>query len=189
MHIGYAPTYAADQHFNQQPRALDVAGCERIVSNKAVRDQAGGEGLRDALSHPWPGEKFVGFNLDWPGRTLRQLIKLTEAPRRGDVGCRSLTDGIGAGKPSCGLFPQTMTALSKMERPLAPKRRRVVRSVAGARGCNGFRHPKHSAHLVKQAKRLLANGTTNLFEFGANVAVTRSIQQRDLKNAPTSRAG
>jgi DNA invertase Pin-like site-specific DNA recombinase len=185
--IGYARNSAADQGLNEQTDALGWAGLERIFSDTADCGQAGREGLANAPSQLRPGDELVVFKLDRLGRTVRQLIKLVDELRRRDVGFRSLTDGIGTAA-SRGLFLQTMTALSEMERSLTRERTRVGLTAARARGREGSRPPKLSLHQIEQAKNLLANRATNVSEIAASLGVARLTLYRAIERASESRA-
>jgi len=132
-------------------------------------------------------DKLVVFKLDRLGWIVRQSIKLIEL-RRQDVSSRSITDGTGVAIPNGGLFPQTITAPSKMERPRTPERRRVGRTIARTREREGGWHPKLNAHQINQAKRLLADRSTKLFEIAARLGVAGSALFRAIERASVSRA-
>jgi DNA invertase Pin-like site-specific DNA recombinase len=188
LHIGYAPASTADQNFKQQTRALGCAGCDRIFLSNSDRNQSNKEGVMDALSDLRLGDKLVVFELDRLGWTVHQLIKLIEEPRRRDVCFRDIADGTGAAIPNGGLFLQTITASSKMERPRTPERRRVGRTIARTRGREDGLYPKYSAHQIKPPKSLLADRSTKLFEIAGRLSVAGSTLFRAIERASVSRA-
>jgi DNA invertase Pin-like site-specific DNA recombinase len=142
----------------------------------------------DALSDLDLGDKLVVFNLDRLVWTVRQLIKLVDEPRRRDACFRDIAEGTGAAIPNGGLFPQTITASSKMERPRTTERRRVGRTIARTPGREDGRHPKYSAPQINPPKSLLADRSTNLFEIAARLGVAGSALFRAIERASVSRA-
>lgn len=94
MLIGYARVCTPDQDLVLQVDALNAAGCEHIVTDKASGADIGRPGLADALRMARNGDTLVIWKLDRLGCTIERLVDLTADLAACGVELCSLTDGI-----------------------------------------------------------------------------------------------
>jgi DNA invertase Pin-like site-specific DNA recombinase len=78
MLIGYARVSTDDQKLNLQQDALRAAGCEKIFEDYISGAKAARPGLSAALEMTRSGDTLVVWRLDRLGRSLKDLIQLTE---------------------------------------------------------------------------------------------------------------
>ncbi|BAY91335.1 resolvase [Tolypothrix sp. PCC 7601] len=75
MLIGYARISTDDQNLNLQMDALQLAGCEKIYSDRISGAKAVRPGLTLALEVARTGDVLVVWRLDRLGRSLKDLLK------------------------------------------------------------------------------------------------------------------
>jgi DNA invertase Pin-like site-specific DNA recombinase len=92
--IGYACVSTDDQLLDLQQDALTKVGCERIFIDRESGDKATRPGLTLALDILWPGDTLVVWRLDRLGRSLKNLIELTELLRERSIQLHSIQEGI-----------------------------------------------------------------------------------------------
>ena len=88
--IGYARVSTDDQKLNLQQDALHTAGCEKIFEDYLSGARATRPGLTSALEMARSGDTLVVWRLDRLGRSLKDLIQLTETLKQRSIGLQSL---------------------------------------------------------------------------------------------------
>ncbi len=78
MLIGYVRVSTDDQKLNLQQDALRAAGCKQIFEDYFSGVKAIRPGLNSALEIARAGDTLVVWRLDRLGRSLKDLIELTE---------------------------------------------------------------------------------------------------------------
>lgn len=143
MRIGYARVSTEDQHLERQIYALRTAGCDRIYHEKlsGKKDQERPE-LTRMLNELIAGDIVVVQKLDRLGRSLQDLINITEHLRDNGVSFISLNENIDTTTPSGRLYFQIIGALAEYERHMILERAR-----------DGIRHAKSQGrHLGRKYK-------------------------------------
>ena len=137
MQIGYARVSTGDQNLDLQRDALQKAGCDRILEDRASGAKAPRPGLDAALDYVRRGDTLVVWRLDRLGRSLKDLIQLVgELDERG-IGLRSLHESIDTTSSSGKLVFHIFGALAEFERNLIRERTRAGLQAARARGRKG----------------------------------------------------
>ena len=134
MTIGYAHVSDRGQSDRGQGLALQLealmaAGCDRTFSDTSSDTSSGtatGDGderpgLAEALGHLRRGDTLVVWRLDRLGRSLKNLIEVTQGLDRKGVGLRSLQEGIDTAAPGGEAAPRVFGALADLERELAER--------------------------------------------------------------------
>jgi DNA invertase Pin-like site-specific DNA recombinase len=142
MKIGYARVSTIEQNLNLQRDALKVAGCRKIVEDKASGSKGKRDGLERVLEMLRPGDVLVVWRLDRLGRSLKQLIELMGELEGQGIGFQSLTEAINTTTPGGKLVFHIFGALAEFERNLIRERTRAGLEAARARGRKGGRKPK-----------------------------------------------
>lgn len=158
MLVGYVRVSTNEQNTELQRKALESAECELIFEDKMSGTKASRPGLRRALRALGEGDTLVVWKLDRLGRSMRNLVLLTEELRGKGVHFRSLTDSIDTSTPMGRFFFHVMGALAEMERELIVERTRAGLAAARAQGRIGGRRPKLTPEQWAQAGRLIAAG-------------------------------
>lgn len=160
MLIGYARVSPQDQNLTMQEQALTNAGCAKIYSDKATGTSTSRPALDKALEHVREGDVLVVWKLDRLGRTVKNLIALTETLHEGGIGFRSLTDQIDTTTPDGRFYFHIMASLAQMERELTIERTHAGLAAARAQGRLPGRKRKMTDSKIASARQLLANGTS-----------------------------
>jgi DNA invertase Pin-like site-specific DNA recombinase len=139
MRIGYARVSTSDQNLDLQKDALQGAGCERIIVDKAsggTVKRAGLDRARDLLRR---GDTLVIWRLDRLGRSLKHLIELMADLEQRQVGFQSLQESIDTTSPGGRLVFHIFGALAEFERNRIRERTKAGLEAARARGRKGGR--------------------------------------------------
>ena len=138
MLIGYARVSPEGQRLDQQRRALEDAGCERIFEDTAD-GAAERPALRDAIAQLRADDSLVVWRLDRVGHSRKDLMAHAESlPARG-VGLRSVNEATDTGSSAGQLVFHLFGALAEFERALVRERTRA--DLAAARGRVGGATP------------------------------------------------
>lgn len=151
MLIGYARISTDDQNLNLQMDALQLAGCEKIYSDRISGAKAVRPGLTLALEVARTGDVLVVWRLDRLGRSLKDLIETMETLGQRGIGLSSLQESITTTNNSGRLIFHLFGALAEFERNLIRERTTAGLIAARKRGHRGGR-PK----ALDPAKRQLA---------------------------------
>jgi DNA invertase Pin-like site-specific DNA recombinase len=139
MLIGYARVSTDDQKLNLQQDALYTAGCEKIFEDYLSGARATRPGLTSALEMARSGDTLVVWRLDRLGRSLKDLIQLTETLKQRAIGLQSLQESIDTTTSSGQLIFHLFGALAEFERNLIRERTNAGLTAARARGRLGGR--------------------------------------------------
>jgi DNA invertase Pin-like site-specific DNA recombinase len=169
--IGYARVSTQDQSLELQKRELKKAGCKKIYEDVISGKQADRPGLTMALEVLRKDDTLVVWKLDRFGRSLKQLISLTEDLEKRGVHFRSLTDSIDTHTTAGRFFFHVMASLAEMERELIVERTQAGLRAARAMGRIGGRKRLMTDSKIASAKKLLASGVPAR-EIAANLGVS-----------------
>jgi DNA invertase Pin-like site-specific DNA recombinase len=151
MLIGYARISISDQNLNLQMDALQLAGCEKIYSDRISGAKAARPGLSLALEVARTGDVLVVWRLDRLGRSLKDLIEIMSTLDERGIGLQSLQESISTTNNSGRLIFHLFGALAEFERNLISERTTAGLIAARSRGHTGGR-PK----ALDPVKRQLA---------------------------------
>lgn len=159
MLIGYARVSTGDQNLALQHDALTAAGCVKIYNDTISGAKATRPGLDKALDQLRNGDTLVVWKLDRLGRSVKNLIALTDQLEHEGIGFRSLTDQIDTTTPAGRFFFHVMASLAQMERELTAERTRAGLTAARAAGKKPGRKRAMTDSKIAAARQLLAQGT------------------------------
>ncbi len=134
MNIGYARVSTQDQNLALQHDALAKVPCDRVFTDTASGAKADRVGLTEALSHLRKGDTLIVWKLDRQGRSLKNLIEVTQDLEKRGIGLKSLQEQIDTTTPGGKLVFHVFGALAEFERDLVRERTQAGLSAAGARG-------------------------------------------------------
>jgi len=149
--IGYARISTDDQNLNLQKDALQLAGCEKIYSDRISGAKAQRPGLSSSLEVSRTGDVLVVWRLDRLVRSLKDLIEIMSTLDERGIGLQSLQESISTTNNSGRLIFHLFGALAEFERNLIRERTTAGLVAARTRGHRGGR-PK----ALDPAKRQLA---------------------------------
>src|SRR5664280_2534935 len=152
--IGYARVSTDDQEVSLQEDALKAAGCLKVFIEHASGSNASRPELDRMLDQLRPGDVVVVWRLDRLGRSLKNLIALTEELADRGVGFRSLSESIDTTTANGKLFFSIMGALAEFERDLIRERTMAGLAAARARGRVGGRPSVMNAKKIDKARKL-----------------------------------
>jgi DNA invertase Pin-like site-specific DNA recombinase len=116
--IGYARVSTQDQSLELQKRELKKAGCKKIYEDVVSGKQADRQGLAMALEMLRKNDTLVVWKLDRLGRSLKQLISLTEDLEKRGIHFRSLTDSIDTHTTAGRFLFNVFARMAELERGL-----------------------------------------------------------------------
>ncbi|HEV2127089.1 MAG TPA: recombinase family protein [Thermomicrobiales bacterium] len=183
MNIGYARVSTGEQTLDLQLDALEKDGCDKVFTETASGAKSDRPLLQDALAYARPGDTLVVWRLDRLGRSLPHLIDTVTDLRERGIGFRSLTEHIDTTTPGGKLIFHVFGALAEFERDLIQERTHAGLAAARARGRVGGRPRKLTPGQVALARRLYADGETDIATICQTLGVSRATLYRVLKNS------
>lgn len=159
MRYGYARVSTQDQRLDLQIEALERAGCDEIVTEKASGARDDRPRLEALLGKVRAGDSIVVWKLDRLARSTRQLLELSERFDRDGVDLVSLNDQIDTSTPQGKLWYTMTAAMAEMERDMIVERTKAGLEAARARGVRMGR-PRTCGKQVDTAMSLHEGGMT-----------------------------
>lgn len=153
MKIGYARISTDEQNLDLQEDALQEAGCEKIIVDRASGKNTNRPGLESVKTILRKGDTLVVWRLDRLGRSLKDLIEWMSHLENEGVGFVSLQESINTSTPTGKLVFHLFGALAEFERNLILERTKAGLAAARARGGKGGRPPT----LSLEQKRILVD--------------------------------
>jgi DNA invertase Pin-like site-specific DNA recombinase len=139
MRIGYGRVSTRDQNPDAQEDALNAANCDRIFIDKASGKLASRPELDKALIVAREDDQFVITKLDRLGRSLKNLIELSDRLNKQGVALVVLDQGIDTSTPVGRMFFHILGAIAEFEHALMVERTKEGLEAARARGRVGGR--------------------------------------------------
>lgn len=180
MRIGYARVSTDDQTLDLQRDALKRAKCRHTYEEQASGKNTARPELDGCLKALRKGDTLVVWRLDRLGRSLRDLIQLTQDLQGRGIGLESLTEKIDTVTTTGKLVFHVFAALAEFERNLIRERTLAGLKAARARGRNGGRPKKLSAKELKTIRTLLRSNEVPVQDIAAQFKVNRSTLYRNV---------
>jgi DNA invertase Pin-like site-specific DNA recombinase len=156
--VGYARVSTDEQTTRLQLDALRAAGCVAIHEDSASGVSRSRPGLARALADLEAGDTLVVWRLDRLGRSLRDLLDISEMLRERDVALRSLTDHIDTSTAAGRMLYAVLGAVAQFERDVLRERTLAGMRAAKNRGEHIGRPPALSPLQIREAKKMLDRG-------------------------------
>ncbi|MFD9398354.1 recombinase family protein [Streptomyces sp. NPDC060011] len=154
MRIGYGRVSTSDQHPEAQHDALTAAQCDEIFIDKLSGKLASRPELDKALLVLREGDHLVITKLDRLGRSLRNLMDLSDLLQKKGVGLVVLDQGIDTSTPAGRLFFNIIGSIAEFEHSLMVERTKQGLEAARARGRTGGQKPKLKARQIALAQEM-----------------------------------
>ncbi len=183
--LGYARVSTVEQDAALQHDALSAAGCWRTWTDTASGAKADRPQLAEVMASLRPEDTLVVWRLDRLGRSLPHLVETVRELEQRDVGFRSLQEAIDTTTPGGRLVFHIFASLAEFERDLIRERTMAGLDAARRRGRVGGRRTVLTPGKEKQARAMLAAGSTK-DEVAAVLGVSVSTLYRRL--SPASQA-
>jgi DNA invertase Pin-like site-specific DNA recombinase len=139
LRIGYARVSTKEQSFDLQVDALRAAGCEKIYMEAVSGAYSERPELSELLRNIRSGDVLIIWKLDRLGRSLKNLVELTNLLIEKGVGLQSLQDPVDTTTSHGRLTFNIFASLAEFERDLIRERTQAGLVAARARGRNGGR--------------------------------------------------
>ncbi len=156
--IGYARVSTDEQTTALQIDALHAAGCAAIHEDSASGASRSRPGLDRAIEDLRAGDTLVVWRLDRLGRSLRDLLDISEMLQERDVALRSLTDHIDTGTAAGRMLYAVLGAVAQFERDVLRERTVAGMRAAKSRGEHIGRPLALTPLQVREAKGMLTRG-------------------------------
>jgi DNA invertase Pin-like site-specific DNA recombinase len=154
MRIGYGRVSTYDQHPESQEDALWGADCDKVFIDKITGTLASRPKLDEALLVVREGDQLVITKLDRLGRSLKNLIELSDRLDSNGVGLVVLDQGIDTATPVGKMFFHILGAIAEFEHSLMTERTKQGLEAARARGRTGGQKPKLRPRQIKLAQQM-----------------------------------
>lgn len=193
MRVGYGRVSTRDQNPEAQRDALAAAGCDQIFIDKASGKLASRPELDKALVVVRNGDQLVITKLDRLGRSLKNLIEVSEDLRARGIGLVVLDQGIDTSTPAGRMFFQIIGAIAEFEHALMAERTRDGLEAARARGRKGGRkaalRPRQVVLAQEMYDELGADGKRRytVQQIAEELGVARTTIYRYLEREKASR--
>ncbi len=184
MRIGYARVSTEDQTLDLQRDALKQANCAEFYEEHASGRSAARPQLEACLKALRSGDTLVVWRLDRLGRSLQDLIELTNTVQARGIEFESLTERIDTSSPTGRLVFHLFGALAEFERSLIRERTMAGLKAARARGRSGGRPKKLSAKDLRTIKALLKSGEVPIVTIAEQFGISRSTIYRNAGKPP-----
>ena len=180
MRIGYARVSTDDQTLDLQRDALERAKCLKIYEEHASGKNMTRPELEACLKSLREDDTLVIWRLDRLGRSLGDLIELTNELQSRRIDLESLTEKLDTGSPTGKLVFHVFAALSEFERNLISERTLAGLKAARARGRKGGRPRKLQTKELKTIRAFLKTTEVSVQEIAARFGVSRSTLYRNM---------
>lgn len=163
MIIGYARVSRCDQNLDLQIDALKKAGCspENIFTDQASGIKEDRPGLKDVFRFLREGDTLVVWRLDRLGRSIKNLIDLTQEIAKRNASFVCLQENIDTTTTTGKLIFHIFGALAEFERDLLRDRSKAGMEAAKARGrCGGRPYALDSKQIVRLKELYQAKTST-----------------------------
>lgn len=154
MRIGYGRVSTRDQNPDGQRDALEAAGCDQILIDKASGKLASRPALDQALMVARSGDQFVITRLDRLGRSTKNLLDLSDRLKEKGVDLVVLEQGIDTSTAAGVLFFTIIGAIAQFEHSLMVERTHDGLAAARARGRTGGQKPKLKPRQIRLAQEM-----------------------------------
>ena len=180
MRIGYARVSTEDQTLDLQRDALKKAKCRQIYEEHASGKNTARPQLEACLKSLREGDALIVWRLDRLGRSLADLIRLTQNLQARGIAFASLTERIDTRSPTGQLVFHMFGALAEFERNLIRERTMAGLKAARARGRKGGRPRKLTPKDLKTVRALLRSGEVLVSTIAEQFRVARSTLYRNV---------
>lgn len=172
--IGYARVSTEDQSLDLQLDALEQRGCVKVFTEKVSGRSKDRPQLEAMLGYLRDDEDTVViYKLDRLGRSMKDLIEITETLASRGIGLVSIRDGIDMTTATGRLYFHLMACLAEFERDLISERTKAGLEAARARGRKGGRKAADPEKL-KQAFILYDTGSLSVDDVCTMAGISRS---------------
>jgi DNA invertase Pin-like site-specific DNA recombinase len=191
MIYGYARVSSKEQDVLLQRTALEQAGCDVILEEKASGTSMGATDrpvFVDLLARLTSGDVLVAWKIDRVGRDTRDLLNILADLEKRGIAFRSLTERMDTASPDPSQrgYMMLMSVFAEVEH--ARIRERQAAGIS-ARKAKGLRHGRGFAmepEQVREAIRLIDSGLSQN-RVARKLKINRATLQRSLKMHPAAR--
>ena len=189
MRIGYGRVSTTDQSLDAQRDALQAAGCDQVLVDRASGKLASRPELDKALLIAREGDQLVVTKLDRLGRSLEHLIVLSNELQARGVDLVVIDQGIDTSTAVGRMFFHILGAIAEFEHALMAERTRDGLAAARARGRTGGQRPKLSPRQARIAQEMYdqtgpdGRRTHTVAEIAAEFSVSRPTIYRHLRRS------
>lgn len=172
MKFGYARVSKLEQNLSLQMDALNIAGCDEIMTDEISGVISNRPGLNNLIQKLRRDDELVVWRLDRLGRSISDLISLINDLSEKGVKFSSLTENIETSTNGGRLIFNIFASLAEFERNLIRERTLAGLEAARARGRHGGR-PKSSPDKINAALQLYNQKELNIDQICKIIGISR----------------
>jgi DNA invertase Pin-like site-specific DNA recombinase len=154
MILGYARVSTDDQNLDAQLDALEIAGAERVYSERVSGAGKSRLELQRLLDQLRNGDVVTVTKYDRLSRSLQDLLEIVEVIRSKGAGFRSLAEDIDTTTPAGRLVFHVFASIAQFEKERISERTKEGLTAARKRGRVGGRPPALSAVQSAEVRRM-----------------------------------
>jgi DNA invertase Pin-like site-specific DNA recombinase len=178
--FGYARVSTEAQNLDRQLDALKKYGVDHIYNEKLTGTKRDRPELVKMLDRMTGGDTIVVESLSRLGRSVKDLIDLTELLHSRGVNLVSLKESIDTNTSTGKLLFTLMSAIAQFERDVIADRTREGLNAARARGRVGGR-PRTNGESVRKAVKLYNTRQYSIREIEELTGVKKDTLYRNLE--------
>ena len=174
MKIGYVRVSTVEQHEDRQLAAIKQWGAEKIFIDKMSGKNMDRDGLRNMMDFIREGDSLCVLELSRLGRSLPDLIKITDDLQKKKVSLVVLKENIDTSTPTGRMIFYMLAVIAQFERETILERQR-----------EGIEQAKLRRVYKGRQKRILPDNFEDYYRQWLSRDMSRSQIARELKMSRT----
>lgn len=185
QNFGYARISTSEQNLDLQIAALNIAGCQNILTDEGFSgSDFNRPGLNKLLRSLRRGDTLTVWRLDRLGRSLLELLKLIRDLNEHGVEFRSLNESLDTSTSAGRLLLHVLASMAEFERSLISERTKAGLAAARARGSQIGRRPSLTLDQCREARSAIRHGKESVEAVSARYGIHPRTLLRVLKDIP-----
>lgn len=182
--VGYGRISTKDQSLDNQIKALEQAGCEKVFTDTisgVAKRRPGWEACREYMR---TGDTLIIPALDRLARSLKELLEISAYLEEHDIMLKSLRETLDTSTAVGRLLFQLLGMIAEFERELIRERAAAGRAEARARGRVGGRPWSVTPDQMREIERLYQEEDRSVKDiarlFGTSTATVYRVVKRQV---------
>lgn len=173
MLIGYSRILEDDKTRRRQTRALNAAGCKKIIKDKKNADGSPANSLEEVLKELKKGDTLMVWRLDCLAGSLKELLVVVTQINSLKANLKSVSEDFNITPRTAKSMLHILTAIHGFQYSLIKQRTIHGLRAARAKGRVGGRPRKLGPVQIREAKKLLSKANMTKAKIAVRLGVSR----------------